>query len=157
MRVPLNVGETSDGAHMNTGDFIASGCASYVRTSTELRGGFTGAMRTAHLADAYRLRAEPHGPTMYARHLCMAIPNCTYYESLVTTNPAQREAGVSEVGHGCGPGGPGRWPRAGPHLSRRVASLRVRCGDRCGGVVMSAGGRGDASSCDVFNQVANSE
>jgi len=114
VRVPLNVAETSDGVHMNTGDFIASGCASYVRTSTELRGGFTGAMRIAHLADAYRLRAEPHGPTMYARHLCMAIPNCTYYESLVTTNPAKREAGVSATGMVAAPGGPGVGLEPGP-------------------------------------------
>jgi L-alanine-DL-glutamate epimerase-like enolase superfamily enzyme len=87
--VPLNVGETSDGAHMNTADFIASGCATFVRVSTELKGGFTGAMRIAHLADSFRLRAEPHGPTIYARHLCMAISNCTYYESLVTSEPSE--------------------------------------------------------------------
>src|SRR6185503_16397454 len=31
--VPLLVGETSDGSHLNTADFIASGCATYVRTS----------------------------------------------------------------------------------------------------------------------------
>ena len=97
-RAPLLVGETSDGAHMNTADFIASGCASYVRTSGELRGGITGAMRTAHLADAFRLRAEPHGPTITCRHLCMAIPNCTYYESLVWGNPVRREAGIDADG-----------------------------------------------------------
>ena len=62
VRVPLLVGETSDGAHMNTGDFIASGAATFVRTSAELRGGITGAMRIAHLADSFRLRAEVHGP-----------------------------------------------------------------------------------------------
>ena len=83
VRVPLNVAETSDGSHMSTADFVAAGCATFVRTSTELRGGFTGAMRIAHLADAYRLRAEPHGPTHYARHLCMAISNCTYYQQIV--------------------------------------------------------------------------
>jgi L-alanine-DL-glutamate epimerase-like enolase superfamily enzyme len=115
VRVPLNIAETSDGIHMNTGDFIASGCASYVRTSTELRGGFTGAMRIAHLADAYRLRAEPHGPTMYARHLCMAISNCTYYESLVTSNPVKREVGVSASGMVAAPLGPGVGLEPGPH------------------------------------------
>lgn len=115
VRVPLNIAETSDGAHMNTADFIASGCASYVRTSTEIRGGFTGAMRTAHLADSYQLRAEPHGPTMYARHLCMAIPNCTYYESLVTTNPVRRELGVSASGMVSAPVGPGVGLEPGPH------------------------------------------
>ena len=107
VRAPLLVGETSDGAHMNTADFIASGCASYVRTSAELRGGITGAMRTAHLADAFRLRAEPHGPTITCRHLCMAISNCTYYESLVWGNPIRREDGVDEDGIVHAPGRPG--------------------------------------------------
>ena len=84
VKVPLNVAETSDGAHMNTADFIAAGCATYVRTSWNLRGGITGAMRIAHLADAFRIRAEVHGPGLIHQHLCMAISNTTYYESLVT-------------------------------------------------------------------------
>lgn len=105
--VPLLVGETSDGAHMNTADFIASGCACFVRTSTELRGGFTGAMRIAHLADSFRMRAEVHGNTLYARHLCMAIPNTTWYESLVSSNPVVREPGVDARGMVAAPPGPG--------------------------------------------------
>jgi len=105
--VPLLVGETSDGSHLNTADFIASGCATYVRTSANHRGGMTGAMRIAHLADSFRLRAEVHGPTETAVHLCMAIPNCTYYESLVTSNPATREARVGADGHVKAPSLPG--------------------------------------------------
>ena len=93
--VPLLVGETSDGSHLNTADFIASGCATSVRTSANHRGGMTGAMRIAHLADSFQLRAEVHGPTETAVHLCMAIPNCTYYESLVTSNPVVRESRAS--------------------------------------------------------------
>ena len=96
--MPLLVGETSDGSHLNTADFIASGCATYVRTSANHRGGMTGAMRIAHLADSFRLRAEVHGPTESAVHLCMAIPNCTYYESLVTSNPVTREPRVGPDG-----------------------------------------------------------
>lgn len=106
--VPLLVAETSDGAHMNTADFIAAGAATGgVRTSTELRGGFTGAMRTAHLADAYRLRAEVHGPIIPHQHLCMAIPNTTYYESLITSNPVRREDCVDAVGLVHAPTAPG--------------------------------------------------
>jgi L-alanine-DL-glutamate epimerase-like enolase superfamily enzyme len=123
--VALNVGETSDGVHMNTADFIASGCASFVRTSTELRGGFTGAMRIAHLADAFRLRAEPHGPTVYARHLCMAISNCTYYESLVTSNPVVREEGIDANGMVAAPAGPGVGLVAGPDYPRELAPYVV--------------------------------
>jgi L-alanine-DL-glutamate epimerase-like enolase superfamily enzyme len=107
VRVPLNVAETSNGAHMNTADFIASGCASYVRASTDLRGGFTGAMRTAHLADSFRLRAEPHGSHLTSRHLCMAISNATYYESLVRSNPVEREPGIDAHGMLHAPSGVG--------------------------------------------------
>jgi len=107
VRVPLLVAETSDGAHMNTGDFIASGCAEYVRTSAQFKGGFTGAMRIAHLADAYRLRAEVHGANLPNRHLCMAIPNTTYYESLVVSNPVRREECVDSRGLVHAPSAPG--------------------------------------------------
>ena len=100
--VPLLVGETSDGSHLNTADFIASGCATYVRTSANHRGGITGAMRIAHLADSFRLRAEVHGPTEPAVHLCMAIPNCTYYESR-----GERDARVGPDGLVHAPTGPG--------------------------------------------------
>jgi L-alanine-DL-glutamate epimerase-like enolase superfamily enzyme len=105
--VPLLVGETSDGSHLNTADFIASGCATSVRTSANHRGGMTGAMRIAHLADSFQLRAEVHGPTETAVHLCMAVPNCTYYESLVTSNPVVREARVGPDGMVQAPTTPG--------------------------------------------------
>jgi L-alanine-DL-glutamate epimerase-like enolase superfamily enzyme len=108
VEVPLLVAETSDGAHMNSADFIAAGAATYgVRAGTTLRGGITGAMRTAHLADAYRLRAEVHGSDIPNHHLCMAISNTTYYESLVTANPVKREKAVDGSGLVHAPSGPG--------------------------------------------------
>ena len=55
-------------------------------------------MRIAHLADSFRLRAEVHGPTEPAVHLCMAIPNNTYDDSLVTSNPVVRESRVGPDG-----------------------------------------------------------
>ena len=106
--VPLLVAETSDGAHMNSADFIAAGAVTFgLRASTQLRGGFTGAMRTAHLADAHHLRAEVHGPEIPNKHLCMAIPNTTYYESLITSTQVSREASVDSGGLVHAPVGPG--------------------------------------------------
>ncbi|MGN7800443.1 enolase C-terminal domain-like protein [Leifsonia sp. 22587] len=99
VRIPLLVGETSDGAHFDSADFIRAGAATFgVRTSTNLRGGITGAMRTAHLADSFLLRAEVHGSDIPTHHLCMAISNTTYYESLVTSNPVRREPAVDADG-----------------------------------------------------------
>jgi L-alanine-DL-glutamate epimerase-like enolase superfamily enzyme len=106
--IPLLVAETSDGAHMNSADFIASGAATFgVRAGTTLRGGITGAMRTAHLADAYRLRAEVHGSDIPNHHLCMAISNTTYYESLITSATVRRERYVDENGLVHAPTAPG--------------------------------------------------
>lgn len=96
--VPLLVAETSDGAHMNTADFIAAGCATYLRTNPVYKAGFTGALRIAHLADSFRLRAEVHGGGPVSAQLCMAIPNTTYYESIVMTNPVMREPLVDAQG-----------------------------------------------------------
>jgi hypothetical protein len=45
----------------------------------------------------------------------MAIPNCTYYESLVTSNPVKREVGVSASGMVAAPQGPGVGLEPGPH------------------------------------------
>jgi len=70
-------------------------------------GKWTARERIAHLADSFRLRAEVHGPTEPAVHLCMAIPNCTYYESLVTSNPATRESRVGPDGFVLAPTEPG--------------------------------------------------
>jgi L-alanine-DL-glutamate epimerase-like enolase superfamily enzyme len=99
VRVPLLVAETSDGAHMNSADFIAGGAATFgVRASASTRGGITGAMRTAHLADAFRLRAEVLGDEIPSRHLCMAISNTTFYESLVTSSSVQRAPEVDADG-----------------------------------------------------------
>lgn len=112
--IPLLVAETSDGAHMNTADFIVSGAAGGVRTSAQMKAGITGAMRIAHLAESFLLRAEVHGAGIVNAHLCMAIPNTTYYESFVYTNPIVREATVGPDGMVHAPDAPGiGWGQSG--------------------------------------------
>ncbi|NUW35700.1 racemase [Nonomuraea sp. SMC257] len=105
--IPLLVAETSDGAHMNVADFIQAGAAGRVRTSAQYKGGITGAMRIAHLAESFQLRAEVHGTGIVNAHLCMAIPNTSYYESLVFTNPVVREPAVDPDGMVRAPSAPG--------------------------------------------------
>jgi L-alanine-DL-glutamate epimerase-like enolase superfamily enzyme len=105
--VPLLVAEVLDGAHMSTADFIASGCACAVRTSSALKGGITGGLRIAHLAEAHLLRAEVHGTGLANIHLCMSIPNTTYYESLIYSNPVRRAPEVDASGLVHAPTGPG--------------------------------------------------
>jgi L-alanine-DL-glutamate epimerase-like enolase superfamily enzyme len=108
VEVPLLVAETSDGAHFNAADFISAGTATFgVRTDTVLKAGITGSMRIAHLADSFGVRTEVHGSDAPNRHLCMAIPNTTYYESLVTSTAVTRERYVGPDGMVAAPTGPG--------------------------------------------------
>lgn len=107
LSIPLLVAETSDGSHYNTADFIHFQAGDIVRTSTGFKGGFTGALRIAHLADAFQLRAEVHGGGLPNLHVALAIPNTTYYESLVDANPVAPDPLVDRQGLVHAPSEPG--------------------------------------------------
>ncbi|MBQ1445033.1 MAG: hypothetical protein IIZ13_14425 [Renibacterium sp.] len=105
--VPLLVGETSEGAHMNSAEFIHSNAADALRTGSYYRGGITGALRIAHLAESFQMRAEVHGGGLANTHLCMSIPNNTYYEALIDSRHVRRPAEVDANGLVHAPMGPG--------------------------------------------------
>ncbi len=96
--IPVLSAETSDGAHYNVADFILHGAADMVRTSVHYKGGITGAMRVAHLADSFQMTAEVHGGGPANLAICLAIRNNSYYESLVTSNPIDVEPGIDRDG-----------------------------------------------------------
>ena len=109
--IPILSGETSDGAHYNIADFIVQGAGDMVRTSTHYKGGITGGLRIAHLAEAFNLRAEVHGGGLPNLHLACAVPNNTYYESLVFSLDLDVEAGIGRDGCISPPNVPGiGWP-----------------------------------------------
>ena len=116
VRVPLLVGETSDGAHMNTADFIASGCASFVRTSVELRGGFTGAMRTAHLADAYQLASRTARPHLDLPALVHGHPELHLLRVAGLGQPRPPGTGYRQARHGARADWSRRWPASGARV-----------------------------------------
>ena len=59
----------------------------------------------------------------------MAISNCTYYESLVTTNPVKRETGVSANGMVAAPTGPGVGLPVGPDYPEELQQYVVDLSD----------------------------
>ena len=97
--IPVLAAETSDGAHYNVADFIIHGGADMVRTSTNYKGGITGAMRVAHLADAFQMTAEVHGSGLPNLAVCLAIRNNSYYESMIFSNPIEVEEGIDRDGN----------------------------------------------------------
>ncbi len=105
--IPVLAAETSDGCHYNVADFIAQGAADMVRTSYHYKGGITGGLRVAHLADSFQLSAEVHGMGVENIHLCLAIRNNHYYETLVMGNPVVFESIVDRRGLVHAPTAPG--------------------------------------------------
>ncbi|MBO9606786.1 MAG: hypothetical protein J7639_12585 [Paenibacillaceae bacterium] len=82
--IPVLAAETSDGCHYNAADFIVQGACDMIRTGTFLKGGITGALRIAHLADGFGMKAEIHAGDWANVHLACAIPNNTFFEVLVS-------------------------------------------------------------------------
>jgi L-alanine-DL-glutamate epimerase-like enolase superfamily enzyme len=81
--IPVLAAETPDGCHWNAATWIQQRALDMVRTSVGFKGGFTGAIKVAHLAESFGMRAQVHGGGWNNAHLCAAIPNNDYYEELV--------------------------------------------------------------------------
>lgn len=75
--------ECTDGCHFNAGEWLLRGACDRLRTSWFYKGGLTGALKTAHLAESFQVQADVHGCGLGSLHLICALPNSLYYESLV--------------------------------------------------------------------------
>ncbi|MAE62133.1 MAG: racemase [Planctomycetaceae bacterium] len=85
--IPVLAAETSDGCHWNAATWIQYRALDMLRTSAHYKGGITGALKVAHLAESFGMRAQVHGGGHDNLHLCAAIPNNDYYEELVIDEP----------------------------------------------------------------------
>lgn len=61
-------------------DFVANGATDFVRTDPEYDAGITGAMKVAHMTEAFGLDIEFHAPGPAHRHCVAATRNTNYYE-----------------------------------------------------------------------------
>jgi L-alanine-DL-glutamate epimerase-like enolase superfamily enzyme len=120
--------ETSDGCHWNAATWIQHRALDMVRTSSFYKGGLTGALRIAHLAESFGMRAQVHGMGHANLHLCAAIPNNDYFEQLVIDS--KQIKGLKNLGdlavvdgHVTAPETPGLGPR--PDW-REIAKKAVR-------------------------------
>ncbi|HEY65486.1 MAG TPA: racemase [Caldilineae bacterium] len=95
--IPILSAETSDGCHWNAADFIQQRAGDMIRTSAHYKGGITGAMKIAHLAESFGMSAQVHGGGLANLHLCCAIPNCDFYEDLVISEEQIRSRTRGEL------------------------------------------------------------
>jgi L-alanine-DL-glutamate epimerase-like enolase superfamily enzyme len=77
--IPILGAETSEGAHWNVASWIQQRALDMVRVSPG-KGGYTGAIKIAHTAESFGMRAQLHGCDP---HLAAAIRNNDYTEILV--------------------------------------------------------------------------
>ena len=89
--IPILAAETSDGAHWNAATWVQQGALDMLRTGAVLRGGITGGLKIAHLAEAHGMRAQVHAMGWANAHLAGAVPNNDYYEQIVMSEAQIRD------------------------------------------------------------------
>ncbi|MCD6521134.1 MAG: racemase [Anaerolineae bacterium] len=83
LKIPVLAAETCDGCHWNAATWIQYRALDMMRVSVGFKGGFTGAIKVAHLAESFGMRAQVHGGGWANAQLCAAIRNNDYYEQLI--------------------------------------------------------------------------
>jgi len=75
--------ECTDGCHFNAAEWLSRGACDRLRTSWFYKGGLTGALKTAYVAESFQAQADVHGGGLGSLALVCALPNSLYFESLV--------------------------------------------------------------------------
>lgn len=94
--IPMLAAETTDGAHWNMASWIEAGALDMTRISGAFKGGITGSLKIAHMAESFGMRAQVHGMGQANAQLCAAITNNDYYEQLVINETQIR--GLKDLG-----------------------------------------------------------
>jgi L-alanine-DL-glutamate epimerase-like enolase superfamily enzyme len=116
LRIPVMATEYSAPGLDAYVPWIIEHATDYLRGDVAVKGGITGILKAAHLAEAFGLKFEiHHGANSLANvanlHVAMAIPNTEFYEYLLPENANKyglvREVDVDAEGMVHAPGGPG--------------------------------------------------
>lgn len=81
--IAILAAECTDGVHFNASEWLRHCACDRLRTSWFYKGGFTAALKVAHVADSFQVQADVHGGGPASLALVCAIPNSEYFEVLV--------------------------------------------------------------------------
>jgi L-alanine-DL-glutamate epimerase-like enolase superfamily enzyme len=87
LKIPLAVAETSDGSVYDAVTHLKLGTGDIVITDPMFKAGFTGAMKTANLWEAYGMRVKVHGSDIACLHTALAVPSNRFFERIVRGSP----------------------------------------------------------------------
>ncbi|HVW18324.1 MAG TPA: enolase C-terminal domain-like protein [Solirubrobacteraceae bacterium] len=87
LHIPILATETTLGGLYALPQWIVQQATDALRGDVVLKGGITGMMKIAHLAEAFRMSCEVHDAynamnNVASLHVVMAIPNCDWFEVL---------------------------------------------------------------------------
>lgn len=99
LSIPIVATETTFGGLQALPRWIAAGATDALRGDVVIKGGITGMMKIAALAEAHHLPCEVHDAynamgNLATVHVVMAVPGCTMYEVIVIHEP-----GVYDLDH----------------------------------------------------------
>jgi L-alanine-DL-glutamate epimerase-like enolase superfamily enzyme len=103
LRIPILATEVTLGGLYALPAWVAAQATDALRGDVVIKGGITGMMKIAHLAEAYRMNCEVHFAynalnNVASLHVIMAIPNCDWFE-VIAFNPAGRY-GLEHLSYG---------------------------------------------------------
>lgn len=94
LHIPILATETLVGGLYALAPWITSGATDYLRGDVVLKGGITGLMKIAHLAEGFGMNCEIHDGynslnNVACLHVAAAVNNCHWYEILVIDPPGK--------------------------------------------------------------------
>ena len=99
LHIPLMATEITPGGLQALPIWLTEGATDFLRGDVVIKGGITGLMKIAHLAEAFCMNCEIHDgynamSNVAGLHVCMAITNCDWFEVL-----AFNRAGLPHLEH----------------------------------------------------------
>lgn len=103
LTIPLMATETTEGGLFAYPPWLFLKATDFLRGDVVIKGGITGMMKIAHLAEAFGLNCELHDAytatnQVAGLNVAMAISNCEYYEVLVPNDPGTYGFGFLSYG-----------------------------------------------------------
>ena len=101
LRIPIMATELPPAGPTSYAPWVMSRATDFLRGDVAVKGGITSCLKTAHLAEAFRMNYEVHHGgnslnNVANLHLIMAIPNCEYFEVLLP-DAVQKHGLVEEI------------------------------------------------------------
>jgi L-alanine-DL-glutamate epimerase-like enolase superfamily enzyme len=94
LHIPILATETLVGGLQALAPWITSGATDYLRGDVVLKGGITGLMKIAHLAEGFGMNCEIHDAynslnNVASLHVAAAVNNCHWFEILIIDPPKE--------------------------------------------------------------------